>query len=88
MLTLALQNIPIYEYAPTEIKSALVGAGRATKEQVNSMVKILLNYSNKLEEDQSDALAAAICHANTKSWSQTTSSKKTDWASFVEHYSK
>jgi len=63
MLTLSLQeNMKIYEYASTEIKKAVVGAGRADKKQVSYMVKQLLPKTNIKTEDEADALAAAICH--------------------------
>lgn len=65
LLALKKNNIVIHEYAPNAIKSALVGVGRASKEQVGSMVKILLNFRDKTKEDETDALAAAVCHANT-----------------------
>ena len=64
VLCLELQNLGIYEYSPTEIKSAIVGAGRASKSQVNTMVGILLNRKVVMQEDESDALATAICHAH------------------------
>lgn len=52
----------ILEYTPLEVKQALVGYGRAEKQQVNFMVKKLLNlYEPIVSEDASDALAVAIC---------------------------
>ncbi|NLA75570.1 MAG: crossover junction endodeoxyribonuclease RuvC [Deltaproteobacteria bacterium] len=57
-------NIKIYEYTPLEIKQSVVGYGRATKEQVNSMVRMILNLPAISKADTSDALAAAICHLN------------------------
>ena len=67
LLALSKQGLNIREFAPNEIKSAVVGVGRADKSQVMAMVKILLNLGNQadLKEDESDALAAAICYANT-----------------------
>jgi crossover junction endodeoxyribonuclease RuvC len=67
LLTLHRKGIEIGEYAPNTIKQAVVGAGKAGKEQVQAMVKILLNLdrSKKLPEDEADALACAICHAHT-----------------------
>jgi crossover junction endodeoxyribonuclease RuvC len=57
-------GVKIYEYSPLEIKKSVVGYGRASKEQVRSMVNIILGL-NKLERlDISDALATAICHLN------------------------
>lgn len=57
-------NVKIYEYTPLEIKQSVVGYGRATKEQVGSMIRMILKLPSKLGPDTSDALAAAICHLN------------------------
>lgn len=60
------RGIPIFEYAPTKAKSAVVGNGRASKQQVQGMVKTLLNLPVlPTPEDAADALALAICHANS-----------------------
>jgi crossover junction endodeoxyribonuclease RuvC len=56
-------GLQIYEYAPREIKLAIVGQGGAEKQQVQHMVKRLLNLRQVLQSDESDALAIAICHA-------------------------
>jgi crossover junction endodeoxyribonuclease RuvC len=58
-------GVRIFEYTPLEIKKSVVGYGRATKDQVSSMVRIILNLKNVPSLDTSDALAAAICHLNT-----------------------
>ena len=57
-------NIPIYEYTPIEVKQVLTGYGRATKKEVESMVKLSLNTETlpKLD-DTVDAIAIAICHS-------------------------
>ncbi len=66
LLAAARRSIPIYEYAPKKAKLAVVGNGSASKEQVQRMVQILLNLSSIPEpEDAADALALAICHANS-----------------------
>lgn len=67
ILALSLMNLEINEYAPNEIKSAVTGAGRAGKEQVGAMIKVLLNMdrTKNIREDETDALAVAVCHANT-----------------------
>jgi crossover junction endodeoxyribonuclease RuvC len=52
-------------YTPMEVKSAVVGYGRATKAQVREMVKRLLGIDGALPLDASDALAVAICHIHT-----------------------
>jgi crossover junction endodeoxyribonuclease RuvC len=55
-------GIQIQEITPTQIKSTLTGNGKATKDQVEKMVKIHLNQPNlKAIDDAMDALAAAIC---------------------------
>ena len=65
MLLAAENNLPVFEYNPTEIKMALTGYGRAEKRQVKEMVKILLDLKSlRLSEDSSDALALCICHIN------------------------
>ena len=60
-------DIPMSEYNPTEIKSAVVGRGRATKEQVQKMVQILLSLPEIPEPDHAaDALAAALTYVHSK----------------------
>lgn len=59
-------QLPIYEYAPTRAKLAVVGSGRASKYQVQGMIQNLLNLASPPHpEDAADALALAICHAQT-----------------------
>jgi len=58
-------NINVTEYAPRLVKKALVGTGRAEKHQVAIMVKHLLPRVILNTDHESDALAVAICHANT-----------------------
>lgn len=62
----ALYNIPLYEYEPNKIKKALTGVGRADKNQVETMVKILLPGCQPKNNDSSDALAIAITHCNLR----------------------
>jgi len=58
---LAKHNIPIREYAPTEIKSATVGYGNATKDQVSKMVQTILRLASPLTpDDVADAAAIAL----------------------------
>lgn len=64
MLTAALNNLLVSEYAPTMIKKSVVGVGRAEKMQVMMMVRQLLPLAKIESEDASDALATAICHAH------------------------
>jgi crossover junction endodeoxyribonuclease RuvC len=55
-------NVRIYEYSPLEIKKSVVGYGRATKEQVRAMVKMILKLDVEPGLDASDALGTAVCH--------------------------
>ncbi len=57
-------GLPVYEYAPLEVKQAVVGNGHAEKEQVQDMVQRLLKLSGSPSPDAADALACAICHAH------------------------
>jgi crossover junction endodeoxyribonuclease RuvC len=59
-------SLPVFEYSPLEVKSAVTGYGRAEKPQVQQMVRALLKL-NALPEpyDASDALAVAICHVHS-----------------------
>jgi crossover junction endodeoxyribonuclease RuvC len=64
LLAAAMDQIPVAEYAPREVKRALTGNGAATKEQVRFMVTRCLGLRGTLPPlDQSDALAVALCHA-------------------------
>jgi crossover junction endodeoxyribonuclease RuvC len=66
MLAAATCNLPVAEYAPLSIKSAVVGYGLAAKEQVQFMVARLLDLEHAPESpDAADALAIAICHVHT-----------------------
>jgi crossover junction endodeoxyribonuclease RuvC len=56
-------NAGIFEYAPREIKLAVVGSGSAEKGQVQLMMKNLLRLDAAVASDAADALAAAVCHA-------------------------
>lgn len=58
-------NLPVFEYSPTQIKSAVVGTGRAEKSQVQHMVTQILKLPKAPQADAADALAAAICHYHT-----------------------
>lgn len=56
----------VFEYAPREVKLAVVGNGGARKEQVQLMVRRLLNLSGRMGADAADALAIALCHAHSR----------------------
>ena len=59
-------DIEVFEYAPREIKQAVVGTGAATKEQVQHMVVSILKLDGIPAPDAADALAAALCHGNQR----------------------
>ncbi len=59
-------NVDVFEYAPREIKLAVVGTGSATKEQVQHMVVSLLALHSEPGSDAADALAAALCHGHQR----------------------
>jgi crossover junction endodeoxyribonuclease RuvC len=68
MLAASSAGLEVAEYSPLSIKSAVVGYGRAEKQQVQDMVMRLLNLSEPPEPtDAADALAIAICHIHTAS---------------------
>ena len=63
-------NLEVHEYSALQVKSAVVGYGHAAKQQVQHMVKTLLNLPEVAQEDAADALAVAICHANSRTLRQ------------------
>ena len=93
MLAAMHREVPVAQYAPAEIKKAVVGNGRASKEQVGFMVRQRLGLAEDPGEDAMDALAVALCHAARRftgppSAAGTASPKKRtgsvkSWADFV-----
>jgi crossover junction endodeoxyribonuclease RuvC len=66
LLAAAEAGVPVAEYSPAEIKRAIVGYGRAEKQQMQQMVKLLLGLdAPPAPHDVADALAVAICHMHT-----------------------
>lgn len=65
ILAASQSNLPVYEYTPLQVKKSVVGYGRAEKNQVQMMVKAILNLPTLPPTDAADALAVAICHANS-----------------------
>jgi len=59
-------GLPVFEYSALQVKSAVVGYGRAGKNQVQQMTRTLLNLPEIAQEDAADALAVAICHAHSR----------------------
>lgn len=66
ILCAAQAGIDIFEYTPLQVKQALVGYGRADKNQIQQMTKVILNLADiPKPDDVADALAIAICHAHS-----------------------
>mgnify|MGYP000250594615 FL=1 len=66
LLALAKSGLPVHEYTPMQVKQAVVGYGRADKQQVQEMVRLLLHLDAVPEpDDAADAVAVALCHLHT-----------------------
>ncbi len=66
LLALAEAGVSVAEYAPNEVKQAVVGYGGAGKRQVQSMIQVVLNLPGlPRPDDAADALAVAICHLHS-----------------------
>lgn len=66
LLSAANNGVPVFEYTPLQVKQAVVGYGRAEKNQVQQMVKMLLSLEKiPKPDDVADALAIAVCHAHS-----------------------
>jgi crossover junction endodeoxyribonuclease RuvC len=67
-------DLPVFEYSPLEVKSAVTGYGRAEKPQVQQMVRALLRLSDVPSPyDAADALAVAICHVHSNRYKKAVS---------------
>ncbi len=64
LLSLAIADLPVIEYAARLVKKSVTGSGRAEKLQMQQMVKFILPHSKADSADAADALAVAICHAH------------------------
>ena len=65
LLAAAQHSVPVYEYGPHEVKLAVTGYGRASKEQVQRMVQLVLSMAElPRPDDAADALAVAVCTAH------------------------
>lgn len=66
LMSAARQKLPIYEYTPLQVKTAVTGYGRAEKHQVQEMTRNILSLKEiPKPDDAADALAIAICHGHT-----------------------
>ena len=76
IFTAAEAAVPVFEYSALQVKSAVTGYGRAEKAQVQQMVRSLLRLKKVPEPyDASDALAVAICHAQSYRYEQATAAQ-------------
>jgi crossover junction endodeoxyribonuclease RuvC len=68
-LAAEMHDLPVFEYAPTAVKMAVVGFGGATKDQIKEMVFQILKPVRRMDsEHEADATAVAICHAHSAQW--------------------
>jgi crossover junction endodeoxyribonuclease RuvC len=82
ILAAVLHDLPVTEYAPREIKKAVVGNGNASKEQVQFMVRALLHLRpTTMAHDTSDAIAVAICHLSRK---PQPGGRHSGWKAYIE----
>ena len=66
ILAAVQKNVPIFEYTPLQVKQALTGYGRASKGQIQQMMKSMLGLAEiPKPDDVADALAIAVCHGNS-----------------------
>ena len=73
------KGLAVHEYAPKEVKQAVVGGGAADKTQIQHMIGVLLQLPGKLQADAADALAIALTHAHTRSTTQRIGIPRTAW---------
>jgi crossover junction endodeoxyribonuclease RuvC len=65
LLAAALRDVPVFEYSPAEVKNAVAGTGKATKEQIQFMVQRLLRLRTApTPADAADGVAVALCHCS------------------------
>ncbi len=77
ILTTSLNKIPLFEYNPKSVKTALTGYGSADKYQMQRIIKIFLRLKEiPKPDDVADALAIAVCHINTINWNATTDKQR------------
>jgi crossover junction endodeoxyribonuclease RuvC len=65
MVAVLSERLPLFEYAPREIKMAVTGSGGAHKKQIQAMVpRLVAGLPRRVSADEADALAVAVCHAH------------------------
>ncbi len=79
-------GLPVYEYAPKKIKSAVTGNGNATKERVAQMIETFTNVKINVKQlDATDALGAAYCHFFQKNNMSAGGKSYSGWESYVKN---
>jgi crossover junction endodeoxyribonuclease RuvC len=80
LLAAAQRGLPVAEYAPSEVKQAIVGYGKADKRQIQEMVRIMLGLESvPRPDDAADALAIAICHVQVAPFRERTGTQAPLW---------
>ena len=80
LLAAAQRGLPVAEYAPSEVKQAVVGYGKADKRQIQEMVRIMLGLESvPRPDDAADALAIAICHVQVAPFRERTGAQAPPW---------
>lgn len=80
LLAAAQRGLPVAEYAPSEVKQAVVGYGKADKRQIQEMVRIMLGLETvPRPDDAADALAVAICHVQVAPFRERTGAQAPPW---------
>ncbi|MEZ4561626.1 MAG: crossover junction endodeoxyribonuclease RuvC [Thermomicrobiales bacterium] len=80
LLAAAQRGLPVAEYAPSEVKQAVVGYGKADKRQIQEMVRIMLGLEAvPRPDDAADALAIAICHVQVAPFRERTGTQAPPW---------
>lgn len=80
LLAAAQRGLPVAEYAPSEVKQAIVGYGKADKRQIQEMVRIMLGLESvPRPDDAADALAIAICHVQVAPFRERTGTQAPPW---------
>lgn len=89
LTALANSDLPIFEYAPREVKKAVVGRGGASKEQVQFMMQRLFGQKALSDAfDATDGVAIALCHAHQKTGPLALAGKKNNLADTIEDLKK
>jgi crossover junction endodeoxyribonuclease RuvC len=70
MLAATVSGIPVVEYTPAQVKQSVCGNGRATKDQIQYMIRNMFKIREALTADAADALAVALCHSHSRKFIQ------------------